>query len=197
MRKSTIIFILFSIITPVFSQEDVEKKVTVEDNFAVKETVEEEEDSIVNIDVVWEDFVSEEYSIRFLLPKDSKIESTTNGDWGMLFAKSPKGGVEIHLMSTDNKKSLVGNKSFASKKLGIPSEGFTEVDMKKENDLSFTVYYAEGIIEEDGYQSAIFVILAQHMSKDISYMFSLYTDVKTFEIYRDDFSYWYENIQGI
>ena len=101
------------------------------------------------------------------------------------------------MMATDNKKSLVGNKSFASKKLGIPSANFTEVDMKKENDLSFTVYYAEGIIEADGYQSAIFVILAQHLTRDISYMFSLYTDVETFELYRDDFSYWYGNIHGI
>jgi hypothetical protein len=197
MRKFTFIAFLLSITLPLFSQNEVEVKVEIEDDFAVEETVEEVEDSIVDIDIEWEEYVSEEYSIQLLFPKDSKIETSTNGDWGMLFAKTPNDGVEIHMMASKNKKSLVDNKSYVSKKMGIPSGSFTEVDMRKSNDLSFTVYYAEGIIEQDGYQSAIFVILAQHLSKDISYIFTLYTDKSTFEVYRDDFSYWYENIQGI
>ncbi|MCH2046529.1 MAG: hypothetical protein MK212_20605 [Saprospiraceae bacterium] len=190
MKRLAYIFTVIAL--PLYAQEE---KAVIEDDLAT-EVVEEVEDEVEDVDVEWETYTSEEFAIELLFPKGSKIEANSNGDWKVLYAVSPK-GVEVHMMASNNHKKDLGNKFYVAKKLGMPAGTFTEVGQSNHNDLSLTVFYAEGIIEPDGYQSAVFAIVGNHDSKGYNYLFTLYTDIKSFEDYREHFIFWYENIKGL
>ena len=90
------------------------------------------------------------------------------------------------------KYSLEEIEDYAEKELGIDRSSFKLEDSGTAHKLEYRTYSTTGKV--DGINSGLAVIVARHTESNISYLFYIYSDIRTYKSYSVAFEYWYTNI---